>query len=73
MGAPHEMPVSCGAVIRWPDTGPMGEFASPPLLPELRFFLSFFALELEKSPGAAFTLSVSITALLALRSGKDLP
>ena len=56
MGAPHEMPVSCRAVIRWPDTGPMGEFASPSLLPELRFFLSFFALELEKSPGAAFTL-----------------
>ena len=73
MGAPHELPVSCGAVVRWPDAGPLGEFASPPLLPELRLFLSFFALELEKSPGAAFTLSGSITALLALRSGKDLP
>ena len=27
-----------------------GEFAAPPPLPEIRFFLSFFAPELEKSP-----------------------
>ena len=49
------MSVSCGAVVRRVLAGPVGEFAAPPPLPEIRFFLSSFTPELEKSPGAAFT------------------